>query len=210
MNDKIDYVEPLKKFLWPNKYATASREHLEALGVISLNFNVYEHSLLIFLEESLLKEVAGFLFHKLNNEDRAKLIRLLMKDDPQLGDEIEYLLAHFSTCAENRHNLLHSRMVAPHGDILALEKFARKEPGKILEFQLKVGDLRRTADEMYAGFEFVFNLWHFMERRRKYHLDLAISLDGSMPPPDPATLPLLPKRPRAPRKINPNQSIGSA
>src|ERR1700730_12205694 len=56
---------------WPNKYATADKKHLEALGVISLNFNLYEFSLIIFFEEYFDKEVAGFLFHKLNNEERA-------------------------------------------------------------------------------------------------------------------------------------------
>jgi hypothetical protein len=122
MGDKIDYVGPLKKFLWPTKYATASQQHLEALGVISLNFNLYEHSLVIFLEGSFLKHVAGFLFSRLSSEDRATLIRLLMKDDPQLGNEIDYLL-------------LHSRLITPLEDILALEKFARKEPGKILELR---------------------------------------------------------------------------
>ncbi len=63
-------------YVWPN-YPTGPKDHLYALGVISLNFNLYEYSLIIFLEEHFLKDVAQFIFDKLNNEDRSRLIRLL-------------------------------------------------------------------------------------------------------------------------------------
>jgi hypothetical protein len=35
---------------WPRS-VTQSKEHLYVLGVISLNFNLYEFSLIVFLEE---------------------------------------------------------------------------------------------------------------------------------------------------------------
>ena len=87
-------------YKWP-PYPTGPKEHLEALGVISLNFNLYEYSLVNFFEEFFDKTVAAFIFHKLNNEERAALIRVLMKSDPEpeFTGEVENLLRHFATCA---------------------------------------------------------------------------------------------------------------
>lgn len=201
-------VPEVGDYKWPDKYATADKLQLEALGVISLNFNLYEHSLVIFLEERFEKEIAFFLSDKLNNAERATLIRLLMKDDPNVSDEVEYSLRHFSTCMENRHILLHSRLIMPLPDVLALEKFSRGNANKLLEFQLKLGDLRRIADEMHAGFEFVLGMWNFLQRRNQY--DSAVALaeeDNSLPRPLLSDCPSLPKRPPIPRKLNPSQSV---
>ena len=85
---------------WP-RYVTQSKEHLYVLGVISLNFNLYEFSLIVFLEEHFDKEVAAFLTDKLSNEERAHLIRLIMSKDKYLDhamqEEVEFILRHFAT-----------------------------------------------------------------------------------------------------------------
>ena len=90
----LDMTNSQIEYEWPNKYATADKKQLEALGVISLNFNLYEHSLVIFFEEKFYKDVAGFLFHKLSNEERAALIVTGMRPPPR-GREIHlrYILA---------------------------------------------------------------------------------------------------------------------
>ena len=109
-------VRSVAHYSWPS-YITPSKEHLYVLGVISLNFNLYEHSLIVFLEEHLDKEVAAFLTDKLSSEERSHLIRLIInKDkypDSALLDEVEFILTHFATCAQNRHTLLHSRPAMP-------------------------------------------------------------------------------------------------
>jgi hypothetical protein len=61
-------VDPIDS--WP-RYPTGPEDHLKALGVISLNFNLYEFSLVIFLERHLNKEAANLLFGRLNNVDLA-------------------------------------------------------------------------------------------------------------------------------------------
>jgi hypothetical protein len=198
---------PVSDYTWP-KYPTGPKDHLYALGVISLNFNLYEYSLTVFLERYLTKDVAGFLFDKLTNFERAAIIRLLMKVEPEeVIEDIEYLLRHFATCAQNRHNLLHSRLALGGGtlliDVLAIEKFARGNPEKILEFHLETGDLHRTADEMYAGFEFVLGLFHYFRKRDQYHILAADAQEGLCPAPLPSEHPALPKRPPEPRAISP-------
>jgi hypothetical protein len=197
-------VDP--NYLWP-KYPTGPKGHLYALGVISLNFNLYEYSLTVFLERYLPKDVAGFLFDRLNNVERPAIIRLLMKGEPEdVIENIEYLLRHFATCAQNRHTLLHSRLVPGGGtllDVLTIEKFARGNPEKILEFHLEIGDPHRTADEMYAGFEFVVSLFHYFEKRDHYLILGATAQEGLCPAPLPSEHPPLPKRPPEPRTISP-------
>jgi hypothetical protein len=194
---------PHHDYPWP-RYLTGPEDHLSALGVISLNFNLYEHSLAVFLEEHLSKEVAAYLSDRLTNEQRSHLIRLLMKTDPepQVYAEVEFVLRHFATCAENRHNLLHSRPAFGLGlfgaDNLSLEKLARGNPEKLLAFELEIGDLHRTADEMRAGYDFVVSLWRYFREREKW----PASANRDAPPREPP--PSLPERPPEPRKINPS------
>jgi len=196
---------------WP-RYEVGPKDHLEALGIISLNFNLYEYSLVIFLEQHFSKDVSGFLTDKLSNEERSQLIRLVMQNDPypEVTEEIEFLLRHFATCAANRHLLLHSRpsipiLGVPTDKILQLEKFAKGDPQRLLAFQLKIGDLRRTADEMRAGFDYVVNLWRYFFDREHYHTVLEHAEESGIPGPSPSVHPTLPKRPPEPRKIDPLQ-----
>jgi hypothetical protein len=93
---------------WP-RYFVGPQDHLYVLGVISLNFNLYEYSLVGLLERHLAKDVAAFLTNALTNVERSQLIRLLTGIQPGISDEIEFLLRHFAICMENRHILLHSR-----------------------------------------------------------------------------------------------------
>jgi hypothetical protein len=201
---------------WP-RYVTQSKEHLYVLGVISLNFNLYEFSLIVFLEEHFDKEVAAFLTDKLSNEERAHLIRLIMSKDKYLDhamqEEVEFILRHFATCAENRHTLLHARPAIPslatfgHSEkLLELEKFKRGDPGTVLTFRLEIGDLRRTADEMRAGFDFMLDLWRYLFDRQHYYTVLQRSEESGLSPDAVVAslaYPTLPKRPPAPRKIDP-------
>ena len=106
---------------------------------------------------------------------------------------------------ENRHNLLHSRLIMEHPTVLTLEKFARGNPEKLLEFQLKAGDLRRAADEIYAGLHYVVGLFDYLSARRKYHERLDLAEQGLEQAPSEADYPTLPKRPPEPRKISPHR-----
>jgi hypothetical protein len=190
---------------WPS-YPTGPKDHLHALGVISLNFNLYEMSLGVFFERHFPKPIAEHIFQKMTNEERISLIQKLAdiyEADPIGKTEIEYALTHFQICAENRHNLLHSRLQMALEDVLAVEKQARGSPDKILEFHLKVGDLRRTADEMMAGFNFMIQLWWYFDKRDHFFAQKEGYRQGVMPDPPEGEAPTLPKRPPKPRKINP-------
>lgn len=196
---------------WP-QYSVGPKEHLHALGVISLNFNLYEYSLIVFLEQHFSKDVSAFLTDKLNNAERSQLIRLIMSKDfhQEVIDEVEFILHHFAICAENRHTLLHSRpnlLLGAFGETrtLALEKFKRGQPEKLLAFQLDIGDLRRAADEMRAGFVFMIDLWRYFFDREHYYTVAKHAEEQNLPI-ETLAFPTLPNRPPEPRKINPHQS----
>ena len=200
---------------WPS-YPVGPEDHLYVLGVISLNFNLYEWSLAVLIEEHLNKEVSAFLSDKLNNEERARLIRLLTAADnygDDLADEAEYILRHFAICAENRHILLHSRPAFLSGpvfgqsEILELEKFKRGAPEKTLTFKLEISDLRRTADEMRAGFNYMVELWRYLFERNHFFKVVRQATKVGLSEEDVVMRvvhPTLPKRPPEPRKISPH------
>jgi len=128
---------PDPDYEWP-KYPTGPKDHLHALGVISLNFSHYEAALIIFFERYIDKRFSGFIFDKMNNEERAGAIRELIsihESNRKFRKKIDFMLRHFATCAENRHTLLHAkpRVSIMPSDILMIEKAIRGTPGRIIE-----------------------------------------------------------------------------
>jgi hypothetical protein len=189
---------------WPTKYV-ASQEHLQALGVVSLNFNLYENGFRGFLNRYMPTDLAELLFDKLDNDKRQKLILELIasgEQDPEVREDIGFLISHFSTCTANRNILLHARVRGtPSNDVLPLEKNDRNEPGKILQYDLKVGDLRRTADEMRAGYNFMIGILQFLiQRQSERNIDHSFSspLLGTPVAPKPA----LPNKPSPARSLD--------
>jgi hypothetical protein len=90
---------------WPlPNYSTGPTKHLHALGVISLNYNMFERGLVAVLEFYLDKPTAEFLFDKMSNEQRVGIIRQFARQrekDPVILDLIEHQLLYFGRCFEN-------------------------------------------------------------------------------------------------------------
>ena len=115
-------------YKWPT-YDIAPQEHLEALGAISLNFNLYESGFRAFLNHYMSDDLAQLLFDKLNNDNRQKLLLELVasrETDRNVKEHVDFLITHISTCTANRNILLHARMRGtPSEDVLPLGKMAR-------------------------------------------------------------------------------------
>lgn len=156
-------------YKWPT-YDIAPQEHLQALGAISLNFNLYENGFRAFLNRYMPDDLAELLFDKLNSDKRQKLLLELIasrETDPNVKDHIDFLIKHFSTCTANRNILLHARARGTKSeDVLPLEKNDRDAPGKIIQYDFKVCDLRRAADEMRAGYNFMSGILQFLIQRQ--------------------------------------------
>jgi hypothetical protein len=76
---------PTPDYKWPT-YDIAPQEHLQALGAIFLNFNLYESGFRGFLSLHIPTDLAELLFDKLDNEKRQKLIlELIASGEPDPG-----------------------------------------------------------------------------------------------------------------------------
>jgi hypothetical protein len=161
---------PAPDYKWPT-YDIAPQEHLQALGAISLNFNLYESGFISFLNHYMPDDLAELLFDKLNNDKRQKLLLELIASreiDPKVREHVDFLITHFSTCTANRNILLHARVQGtPSENVLSLEKNDKDEPGKILQYDLKIGDLRRAADEMRAATTFCLEFYYSLVSVRR-------------------------------------------
>src|ERR1700730_6220527 len=90
---------PTPNYKWPT-YHIAPQEHLQALGAISLNFNLYESGFRGFLNRYMPSDLAELLFDKLDSDKRQKLILELIASrelDPEVREYIEFLIRYFST-----------------------------------------------------------------------------------------------------------------
>ena len=194
---------PAPDYKWPT-YDIAPQEHLAALGAISLNFNLYESGFRAFLNHYMPDDLAQLLFDKLNNDKRQKLLLELIASreiDRNVKEHIDFLITHFSTCTANRNILLHARVRGIQSEgVLPLEKNDKDEPGKILQYDLKVGDLRRTADEMRAGYNFMSGILQFLIQRLS---ERGIDQSFSSPLLGPAVpKPALPNKPSLARSLD--------
>src|SRR5690242_11568519 len=100
---------------WP-RYLVPEPHYLHALGVISLNYNTYEHQLFaIFLHHLREAGVPGsfseFIFNEFNMQQKTEAIKKSYQSfekDPAVLEAVDHLLLHFNWCFEARNLLLHA------------------------------------------------------------------------------------------------------
>jgi len=181
---------------WPlPDYGTGPTKHVHALGVISLNFNMYEAALQVFLEFYIEKSTADFLFEKMSNERRVEAIRhfvSLSEKDPKIVELVEHCLAHYVKCFQNRNTLLHSKQYFAVGlpELLSLEKKS-KGAKSFMTFHLELTALRRIADEMMDGVFFVTDIWRVVDFRDREPKDRRTSTFQTPSSPSPIPLPVI-------------------
>jgi hypothetical protein len=179
------------EFVWP-VYKTGPNKHLHALGVISVNYNLFEFALSDVLKHYAGEDVSKFFFERINNEERIEAIRHFVKAkerDAAILTLMDNLTTYFSACSNNRNILMHSRYLdGSESNVLSLEKNLRGQVS-LLYFRLLLPDLRRFADKVRNGIVFVADLLEYLRAR-----------DAGVVP-----LPALPKKLRSPRTLNPSR-----
>src|ERR1700741_3415317 len=97
---------------WPD-YLPGPKDHLMALGVVSLNYGQLEgmfQGLFTEVTEMNADQVSA-IFQRIPNNIRQDIMLDLL--DPSLPENmkaaIKYFCEGFKTCAANRHALMHSR-----------------------------------------------------------------------------------------------------
>ena len=182
--------------VWPlPDYGTGPTKPVHALGVISLNFNMYEAALQVFLEFYIDKATADFLFDKMSNERRVEAIHhfvSLKEKDPKIVELVEHSLSHYAKCFQNRNSLLHSKQyfAVSLPDLLSLEKRS-KGAKPFMTFHLELTELRRVADEMMDGVFFVTDIWRVVDFRDREPNDRRTATFKTPSMPSPIQLPVL-------------------
>jgi hypothetical protein len=216
-------VEPY----WP-LYNTGPDRHIHALGVIAINYNLYENSLFsIFAHPLLFAGITGglwssgisyeecqYLFWSYDNAERVAAIRFFYskrETEPAVLECIDWLLKHWDILAEKRHLLMHSELEhIPHNELLAnllspeqavlkLAKQSRDDWTTVNVMRLSLRNLRGIADDMHAGYLFAQNIARYLLRR-----DAPQPREGGLGGLGGFLLeppPTLPEKPRIPRKL---------
>jgi len=187
-----------------NPWLPEFREHVYGLGLISLNYNLFESTLQYILWNYTSVTTANFFFDKWSNEERTAAIRHFSKeteDDPIVLDHIDYLMTYFSICVENRNILMHSRQTftgdKPPPGVLSIEKRLRDRTGGKNVFHLDLEIIKRVSNEIIAGVTYSINLDQYVN----YRSPLKRLMVGNAP------APALPNKPPLPHKLDPHRPV---
>jgi hypothetical protein len=198
------FFMPESEDIWPKPaYETAPPKHLHALGVISLNFNLFETSMYVLLEQFMPESAVAYFFHEMSNEKRMSALRAFSQShaDPDITERIDSICTYFSICAENRNLLMHSRIEQLRSaDLLSLTKMGKSGE---LSFDLPLGILRRVADEMWMGIKFTFDFAKHLAALRE-SLTSLVNIEPDAGPKFVAAVQSLPEIPPKPHKLDPH------
>jgi hypothetical protein len=149
----------LSEHPWPY-YLPSTRDDIVALGVISLNYGQLEAMFraLFALVTGMNEFQAAAIFHRIPNNIRLNVLEELPAKselDTALRADVGYFMRGFSTCADNRNDIMHSfsggtytgsATTGQYG--MVLSKFSKA--GNKLEWYATTEALQRVADDTYA------------------------------------------------------------
>ena len=158
---------------WPS-YETGPPDHMHALGVISVNYNAFEGAFFALFRHHIVRvgldiDVAWNIWSKLQGgpkQDCLKSVFEKHEKDPEIFGHISHLLDYFNVCDQNRNTLLHAVHTGlSSGSDLDLRKNIRGDWSTIYAFKVSRVVLRRIADEMNAGTDYLFRVYIYLQRR---------------------------------------------
>jgi hypothetical protein len=186
---------------WP-RYDIGPQKHIHALGVISLNYNLFEGALWLIFERYLGIDGPWF-YERLNNSDRVAAMQQILhrEADSNVQKLIIYLSKYFAVCNENRNNLMHAQhnfgaKIAEH--LILNKKSNKNEP---LTFSIRLDKLRQIADEIHAGTVFLVEIDRYLCSRAIHSAPETTKADREANPP--RDLPALPKMPKKLEPLGP-------
>jgi hypothetical protein len=149
---------------WPQPdFAVGHRDHVHAIGVISLLTAQFERSIDSFHAhhwhlQNAPDELIDLYFYSLNEEKRLEAIRTAFEkfeQDPAVREAIENLIQYFKWCRDARNNLLHAEHYPASfgGDpaLLYLMKRTSKSSTTSGYMKLSLEYLRSIAGKIRAG-----------------------------------------------------------
>jgi hypothetical protein len=140
---------------WPD-YLPGPREHLKAVGTITLIYGTLEGQFQWLLASvTALNDIQiSAIFQRVTNDIRLNILTDIMAKTAlpdELKEAIKHFMSWFSVCVENRNGLMHSRsggMVLSQNDVgFLFTKFSRS--GNRLVCSPSLIELRAVADSMH-------------------------------------------------------------
>jgi hypothetical protein len=197
--------------IWPlPKYSTGGEKHLHALGVITLNFNNFEFGLFRLFSHHLERmkvdiKIAWNLYSLLQDAKKTQAIEYIFsvyENDPIVIEHVARIIDYFNKCVTNRNHLFHSTHDHTDNAVLHLRAGVKGEWNALNHISISLPELRRIADEMFLGWEYLWDVWAFLQRR---------DIPNFLPPILLSLLPAtLPKKPDVPVPLNPMQNPRTA
>jgi hypothetical protein len=144
--------------VWPT-YDPSPPKHVHALGVVTAQYNMLEFSLLCLLFDygRLGNGTTQHLFANISNNLRLEFFKNCVNDleqDPQIKEQAMHFADGYDLCTENRNTLAHSMTLGSaqmeDGDLLLFSKRTKSNPVRTNNLNLRLADIRRVADEIFA------------------------------------------------------------
>jgi hypothetical protein len=153
---------------WPApRYDIGQPKHIHALGVAAVMYNQLEFSLFCLLMDytGMSSETTQWLFANTNNNLRLELLKRSAPEKEYDAATLKHVLHFadcFDICAENRNILMHSMVQRADDDaVLNFAKSSRNNPTKVNRLHLRLGDIRRVADEIASSCTYGMRLHTF-------------------------------------------------
>ena len=146
---------------WPS-YNVGDRDHLHAVGVISLNYAAFARGMDDLYTchpaiRGLPRDLIDVYYFSLSEERRLAAIELAFSKgaDPKIQALVKNLIEYFNWARDARNTLLHAEqypaLFGGRSDTLYLTKRNGKENRKSVYVTLSLKHLRDIADKMQAG-----------------------------------------------------------
>ena len=187
-----------------NPWLPEFKEHVFGIGLISLNYNLFESTLQYIMWRYTSIETTNFFFAKWSNEDRTAAIRHFAgqsEKEPEVLDRIDHLMTYYAICAENRNILMHSRQSlveeTPGPGFLSIEKRLKDRTGGKNVFHLDIDEIRQVSNEIVDGIVFCLDIDTYLRDRNS----LNRLMSGV------AQVPALPSKPPLPHKLDPHRPV---
>lgn len=158
-----------KRRVWP-EYPPGPHAHVYAIGVLSLNYNELEETLLYLLRHlsSSPDELIALIFEKTPTNVRIQLLQKVIDlsgVDQDTKDVLDHFIKAYGICTNNRGLLAHSRIWAYRKrDNAAIAAKRTRKSGEEWTYEFPLTLIRRVADEIHFWRGYGSYLYAYLNR----------------------------------------------
>jgi hypothetical protein len=201
-NSELEKMIGFKTDPWLGIAESFFKDHLVALGMISIDWNASESLLRLVVAHylELPEKYSPMIMRQLGNIAIVDLLlecSTIKETDQRFLAAISHLCKFYNRCRENRNDIMHS-LATFNFKTFDMEKppSQKSKTAKVFRFELK--DLRRVADDIKNLNAGIASLMFAIKGDQQDHVDAFLQID-KLPLPDK----LIPLPPEAPKNAGP-------